>query len=360
MVSRARVPTLVSKASALAAILLALVLAPAASAQVKEDDQPAGAKDPLEMSVTPASENARGIADLTNIIWWLAIFVFVFVEGLLFYVVWRFRKNKTVPKGETHRGHTQAEIFWTLVPALMFVFIGVMSVQAMQTLDKIPAEAQAPGNTIDVLASQFTWTFTYPDGSQSYDQVWLEEDNAYQLAVRSSDVLHAVWMPSFYLKIDAVPGRTNHVWFEPDTPGEYLLQCAEFCKLGHHAMRAKVFVFEDGANGGKIYGPPPGRTLAPAVEVPADVTLSVRMFDLGFEPTALTVPAGKGVHLTMDNTGGTPHNVAIRDTKLQSQNVGGGKSDVFKFVAPEAGTYEFYCAVPGHGDFMKGTLTVTA
>lgn len=361
-----------SKASVLGAIAISLAfLVPslALAAEVKEDATAAGAKDPLEMYVSPASENGATIEGLYNIIWWLAIVVFVAVEGLLFYVVWKFRKNRTVPKGETHRGHTQAEIFWTLVPALIFIFIGVISVQAMRDLDTIPEEAALASNTIDVEASQFAWKFTYPDGSSDANQMWVEVGHKYQLNVRSVDVLHAIWIPAYGLKLDAVPGRTNHAWFEPAQTGEFFIQCAEFCKVGHHGMHAKLFVFEKGQNGTtSITGAPPGAKLPKAAcgENPADARIDVRLVEraaaggpgpFGIEPPTLTATAGS-IELCAINDGAGLHNLAV-EGKGKSADLKGGESTAL-LVSLEPGTYTYICAIAGHKELgMQGTLTVT-
>lgn len=218
-----------------------------------------------EFYVTPKTDVARSIEQLFNITLVLALIVFVFVEGLLFYILWRFRHNKTVPSGEQHRGHTGAEIAWTIVPAVILLGLGTVSAMTLFTVDEIP---QGPDVLpIRVEASQFVWRFTYPDGTSSINEIRVEEGRTVRLDIVAKDVIHAFFVPEFALKVDAVPGRTNQQWFIAPAPGEYHFECAEYCGFGHHEMGAanpstKIVVFAKGAQE-QPFGKPPKAPTTP-------------------------------------------------------------------------------------------------
>lgn len=220
-----------------------------------------------DLYVPPATESAREVASLFNLTLWIALAVFVLVEGLLLYMIVKFRRNTRVPRDETHRGHTTAEVVWTVIPAIILLFIGFLSAGTLVKIDELPDDLDY---TVRVDASQFIWRFIYPDengtaytGAADWcagDNRWrcsigelrVQERSRIRLEITARDVIHAFAVPEFAIKQDAVPGKQHVAWFEaPDVPGsaplEYFIQCMEYCGVGHHDMRAKVTVFPEGS-----------------------------------------------------------------------------------------------------------------
>ena len=74
------------------------------------------------------------------------------------------------------------------------------------------------------------------------DVLNLETDRPVKILLRSVDVLHNWYVPQFRAKMDAVPGVITFYWFEPNKVGEYEVLCAEYCGVGHYAMRGRVIV----------------------------------------------------------------------------------------------------------------------
>lgn len=261
------------------------------------------AQDELQTYVEPATPQAESIRSLFNLTFVIAIVIFLGVEALLLFVLWKFRNNRAPPAEDGHRGHTTAEVVWTVIPAGILLFLGVVSAGTLFELDTVPDDVDL---VVDVQASQWGWKFTYPDGNFS-QYFWdgtarttvasaereynvskqcrddgncrgvpvgefrVEEGARVQLNIEAVDVIHALWIPEFGVKIDAVPGRTNIRWFEapafdPNDDNEYFLQCAEFCGRGHHAMHAKIVVVPAGTFEN---GQPTPKVTAPAEEPPA-------------------------------------------------------------------------------------------
>jgi cytochrome c oxidase subunit 2 len=234
-----------------------------------------------DLYVPPATETAREIASLFNLTLWIAIFVFVVVEGLLLYMIIRFRNNKKVPREESHRGHTTAEVVWTVIPAAILLFLGFLSAGTLMRIDTVPDDTDF---TVRVEAFQFGWRFIYPDenGTAYADEAaWcraadggdptrcsigelrLQENSRVKVHITARDVIHAFAVPEFAIKQDAVPGKPRDAWFETpdlptDAPVQYFIQCMEYCGLGHHGMRATLTVFPEGSQP-LAYGraPPP-------------------------------------------------------------------------------------------------------
>ena len=195
----------------------------------------AAAQDNLELYPTPKTDVARSVETLFNATLIIAMIVFVGVEALLFYIVWRFRNNKTVPAGETHRGHTKAEIVWTVVPAVILLGLGSVSAVTLFDIDTVPSDTDF---AVRVEASQFIWKFSYPDNSSSFNEMRVQEGMKVRLDLVSRDVEHQLFIPNFAIKISAIPGRTNHQWFIAPAPGSYPIECSMYCGFGHHEMGA--------------------------------------------------------------------------------------------------------------------------
>jgi len=181
----------------------------------------------------------------------------LFVLGLLFVVWFRFRESKNpVPSKTTH--HTLIEVAWTIIPALILVFIAVFSFPLLYKQLEIPT----PGLTIRAIGHQWYWSYEYPDnGNFTFDATMVEKDQLQggqiylldtdnevvlpietdiRIQITAADVIHSWTVPSFGVKHDGVPGRTNESWFNIKRPGIYYGQCSELCGVRHGYMPIKV------------------------------------------------------------------------------------------------------------------------
>ncbi len=190
----------------------------------------------------------------------VTIGISLLVLVLLAYVVYRFNEQANPVASRTaHNG--PLEIAWTVVPALVLVVIAVPSFRLLSQQLIIPA----PDMTLKVTASQWHWNYGYPksDGGFSFDSLIKEDkdlkpgdirllsvDNAAYVPVRkivevdvvSQDVIHSFSVPSFGIKIDAVPGRLNKTWFKADHEGVFYGQCSNICGIDHAFMPIEVHV----------------------------------------------------------------------------------------------------------------------
>ena len=193
--------------------------------------------------------------------------VSIFVLGLLFWVVYRFRRARNpVPSKTSH--NTAIEILWTLAPVVILVLIAVPSIGLLQAQFK-PAPSGAV--TLKAIGNQWYWTYQYPDnGGFEITANMLKEkadvaagerprtdadgpkllatDNRIVLPVgvpirlitTSNDVIHSWAVPAFWIKLDAIPGRLNETSFTIDKPGVYFGQCSELCGARHAFMPIAV------------------------------------------------------------------------------------------------------------------------
>jgi cytochrome c oxidase subunit 2 len=186
----------------------------------------------------PTGDHAQRIYDLLVPIFWAALGVFVVVEGLLVYSVYRFRQrsaNDAMP-AQIH-GNTRIEILWTIAPALILLVIAVLTFRTQAENSVQPPDALK----IQVIGHQWWWEFRYPDSNVvTANDVYIPTGQNVQFVLSSVDVIHNPWSPKLAGKTDAIPGKTNYVSFRTDQPGIYRGLCAEFCGEQHAVMRFRV------------------------------------------------------------------------------------------------------------------------
>lgn len=191
-----------------------------------------------------SSDRAPFIADLWIGFWILGAIVGVLVWGLIIFAMIRYRRRSSETPRQT-RYNLPMEIFYTAIPILI---VGVLFFFTLDTQNKVLAEHQEEPVTIDVVGQKWSWTFNYKDADLEdggvYDagtihetpDLYLPVDTPVRFNLSSPDVIHSFWIPSFYMKLDVVPGRTNSFDVTPTEEGTFAGKCAELCGTYHSAM----------------------------------------------------------------------------------------------------------------------------
>jgi len=205
----------------------------------------------IERYLIQASTYAADIDGLIMLIFVLVGFWFVVAEGIFFWLIWRFRARPG-EKSQYLTGKEKHIKRWITIPhALVLiadVFIIVASIRVWYDVKQALPEADS---TIRVTAQQWAWTFQHPgadnvldtdDDIFTVDELHVEVDKVYHFLLESRDVIHSFSVPVFRLKQDAVPGRSITGWFEPTVTGDYDIQCAEICGIGHGVMVAQISI----------------------------------------------------------------------------------------------------------------------
>jgi cytochrome c oxidase subunit 2 len=192
-------------------------------------------------SLSPASVEMDRTLWLYDLIFWLAVIVFVVVEGMLFWTIFRFRNRPPEGAVQTH-GNTKLEIAWTIAPAVVLAVIMGYTLQVM-------AEIRGPvtGQTLRVTAigRQFWWEFRYPDQTVvTASEMVVPYGVAVEVELQSMDVEHGFWAPELFGKVDAIPGYTTRLRFTPNQIGKsyYGGACTQLCGIQHAQMRFAVRV----------------------------------------------------------------------------------------------------------------------
>lgn len=292
-------------------------------------------------------------------------------------------------------GHATLE--WIYVGAVISIlcWVGASAWNVEHQIEAAPPDAE----TIKVVAQQWFWTFEHEDGTKEVGELHVKQNVPYRFEITSQDVIHDFNVPDFVILMDAVPGRINTLWNVFDVPGEYLIQCREYCGLLHYNMRAKLFVEPASAESPESPEPTtsaPGATplttpqapstnqtnqtgspagaegsaAAPATGggagAPAGASLTILegssvQGNPAYEPDPLTVSAGDAVEVSNQDT--VPHTVTSgsgpEDPETGSQFdtsiIDAGATAQVDTANLAAGDYPYYCSVH---PYMLGTLTV--
>lgn len=219
------------------------------------------------------SPNADSIKTLYIMVFILALFIFVGVEGTLLWALFRFKAKKGRTAAQIH-GNTKLEVGWTVGAFLILIFITfftfiklgdikdpkpslinengelIAQVDGAQYAATNQSVPEGPTMTIEVNGQQYVWRYLYPgeDRLLTYTDMVVPVGMTVLLDITADDVVHSWWIPKLGGKMDAVPGYTNKSWFRipPDAipKGQkqvvFTGQCAELCGRNHANMYGRV------------------------------------------------------------------------------------------------------------------------
>jgi cytochrome c oxidase subunit 2 len=234
-----------------------------------------------------ASAQAVLVDRFFNVMVVIGTALFLVVEGTIVFCLIQFRRRKgDDTDGLPIEGNLPLEAFWTAIPAVIVIGLGIYSVQVFQDMGGFsPGDmvhehgmmlAQAPNSPLPELAAaepdderlasvygigaplekegqaadlevnvagmQFAWIFTYPDTGIVDGELHVPVNADVKLNISANDVIHSFWVPQFRLKQDAIPGKETELRFVATKPGTYPVVCAELCGGYHGAMRTQVIV----------------------------------------------------------------------------------------------------------------------
>jgi len=209
----------------------------------------------FQEAASPIMEQITAFHDYVNFI---IVAIALFVLALLVYVMVRFNeKRNPEPSRTTH--NTLLEIAWTVIPVLILVAIAIPSFRLLFAQYDFPKADL----TVTATGSQWFWTYEYPDHGISFASIMVQEadlkpgqprlltadhnlvvpvNKNVVVGVKATDVIHDFAVPSFGVKLDAVPGRLQKTWFRAEKTGMFYGQCSELCGRNHAFMPIAVEV----------------------------------------------------------------------------------------------------------------------
>lgn len=187
------------------------------------------------------SDIANGILDIYARITWWSVILFILVQGLLIYVVMRYRvKGTEQGNPEQVHGNTRLEVAWTIVPVFILLHIAIPTV-AFVFKSQAPAVEDAV--IVQATGKQWWFHFEYPElGVVTANEMHVPLGQQVEVRLASDNVIHSLWAPQLFAKRDMIPGRINRITFRAEKLGMYLGQCAEYCGDSHALMKFRVFV----------------------------------------------------------------------------------------------------------------------
>jgi cytochrome c oxidase subunit 2 len=225
----------------------------------------------LDMFPVQASTHAAEVDQMTVLVHWLMLVLFIGWGCFFIFVLFRFRKSAnpvasyTGAKGKISKG---LEIAVAVIEVFLLVFYAIPA--WAKRVKAFPAENEAV--VVRVVAEQFAWNIHYPgpdgkfgrtdialvsadnplgldrrdadakDDITTINQLNLPTDRPVLVHLSSKDVIHSFGLYEMRVKQDAIPGMSIPVWFIPNRIGEYEIACSQLCGLGHFRMRGFITI----------------------------------------------------------------------------------------------------------------------
>ncbi len=208
-----------------------------------------------------ATDHMQEIESFHNLLLVIITVITAFVLGLLLWVMIRYNARAN-PKPATWSHNTLIEVMWTIIPIIILVIIAIPSFRLLYAGEVIPPNVDL---TVKAIGNQWFWEYEYPDnGGFGFAANMLNDEDAkkageprllgvdnrvvvpvnkvVRVIVTAKDVIHAWTVPAFGVKIDAVPGKLNELWFKANREGVFYGQCSELCGSKHAFMPIAVEV----------------------------------------------------------------------------------------------------------------------
>lgn len=293
--------------------------------------------------------------------------VFIGVEGLLLWSLFRFRKRRGDDAvGPQTSGTTRALVVFFVVPSVIVATLFALGEQTLATVQK-----QDPNPVVTIRAEGFQWEWTFYYLNEGFfvsgktlripALMVIPVDEPVRIELHSRDVIHSFFVPAFLFKRDVVPGRTNTFTFTANKLGTFPAQCAEFCGLWHSKMTFIVRVVT--ATDYAAWTEQQIKAIQ-SISCPAHgPTVSIAAKDISWNTNCLAVPAGPPISISVANRdAGIDHNFAIYDSFSQTKKFfqtgrfPGVATRTDQLPALPPGRYYFQCDV--HGPAMSGVFIV--
>ena len=184
-----------------------------------------------------ASTFAGDVDGLIYFLTYMSIFFMVLIFGVTLHFSIKYRRRgKRAQLTSGPSDNYALELTWTVIPTIIVLFIFVWGFKGYMKMSIVPANAME----IKVTGQKWFWTFEYPGGVTTVNELVAPIHKPVKLLMSSKDVIHSLFVPAFRVKLDVLPNRYMIAWFEATMLGEFDLFCTEYCGKGHSEMLAKV------------------------------------------------------------------------------------------------------------------------
>jgi cytochrome c oxidase subunit 2 len=293
--------------------------------------------------------------------------IFIGVEGLLLWSVFRFRKRqRDGGLGPQTFGTTRALVIFFAIPSVIVATLFALGEQTLATVQK-----QDPSPVVIIRAEGFQWEWTFYYLNEGFvvsgktlhvpALMVIPVDEPVKIQLHSRDVIHSFFVPAFLFKRDVIPGRTNTFTFTANKIGTFPAQCAEFCGLWHSKMTFIVKVVN--STDYTAWTEQQIKAVQSISCPPHGPALSIVAKDISWNTNCLAVRAGSPISISVTNRdAGIDHNFAIYDSFSQTKKFfqtgrfPGVSTRTDQLPPLPSGRYYFQCDV--HGPSMSGVFIV--
>ncbi len=170
----------------------------------------------------------------------VAAFFSLLIAVSIFFLAFKYRRTPENLVGKREKAGLLLEITWSVIP------FGIMLVMFGWGAKVFFTAQRPPENAVEyyVTGKQWMWKFQHPEGRREINTLHVPLGQPIKLIMTSEDVIHSFFVPAFRAKMDVLPGRYTHYWFEATKPGTYRLFCAEYCGAEHSLMGGSIVVLE--------------------------------------------------------------------------------------------------------------------
>lgn len=189
-------------------------------------------------------EQASTVAPVMDSLYIYLVVITVFFSCLIFSLVLifaiKYKRKKHDETGHPIHGNTLLEIVWSVIPLIISLSIFAFSTYVFFDNFRPPAGAEEKF----VVGKQWMWKLQHAEGNREINELHVPVGKPVKLTMTSEDVIHSFYVPAFRVKMDVVPGKYTHLWFNPTKTGKYHLFCTEYCGTDHSKMIGWVHVME--------------------------------------------------------------------------------------------------------------------
>jgi cytochrome c oxidase subunit 2 len=320
------------------------------------------------------SAKAQDTHWLFSYIFWLAVPVFLFVEGMLVVAIVRFRRRREDDDSEPAqvRGSNTAYAAFFAVP--LVIVVALLTV-GETTVSKVNSQEPHPAEHLVVTGSQWQWSARYVKEGLSLSGKTASENSpgkplvfalpvnrTSQVTLESADVIHGFFIPNLLFMKNAVPGHPNVITITPTRTGTFKGQCTQYCGLWHSKMTTVLEVLSPAKFQSWLQRQQQAQSKGGSC-APTGSSITLTAQHITWDKGCIAAVAGKPIQVTIDNKdAGIAHNFAIwvdaslKKRLYQTPNITGPATKTFTVPALPAGKYYFQCDV--HGPAMSGTLII--
>ncbi|MFH1699378.1 MAG: cytochrome c oxidase subunit II [Candidatus Zixiibacteriota bacterium] len=185
-----------------------------------------------------SSTIAPDVDALFNFILYGGLVFFVIVVFIIFFFATRYhsKAKDTLTPDLSH--NFKLELIWSIIPTILVIIVFFWGFRLFMKMHVVPKDAYE----IKVTGQKWFWTFDYPNGATTVNDLTVPAGKPIKLLMSSKDVIHSFFVPDFRIKMDVLPNRYTVTWFEAESVGGHNLFCAEYCGKSHSDMIGRVNV----------------------------------------------------------------------------------------------------------------------